>query len=128
MIRPLSQTLTWSNADCVVPITADDGMVVRSLWADELRRHAAIVELMPGGAWRRTGEAASESQMLVLAGTLHDDVRSYSRGTFIHWPGGHETVLQSEDGCQVLVIEMDGRVPSTLHRVPELRVLRDRTR
>ena len=119
MVKPLSRTLAWSNADCVEPVTVQVGLVVSSLWADELRRHAAIVELLPGGTWRRTRDAAAEAAMFVLAGVLEDEVRSYPRGTFIHRPEGHDAVLRSRDGCQVLVLETNGQLPSTLHRVPD---------
>ena len=99
MVKPLSQTLTWTYADCVRPIEMKPGIMVAILWRDERDRWAAIVTLEMEATWCPHG-----SELYVLSGAVSDGKRTLPAGTFVHWPEQHDATLSSATGARLLVL------------------------
>ena len=115
MVKPLSQTLTWTYADCVRPIEIEPGIMVAILWRDEQDRWAAIVTFEMEATWCPHGSEAAEVDLYVLCGAVSDGKRTLPAGTFVHWPEQHDATLSSATGAQLLVLST-GTGAGELHK------------
>lgn len=69
---------------------------------DEVARATSIVRYAPGSRYGRHGHDGGE-EILVLEGTLADELGTYPAGTYIRNPPGSAHAPYSETGCTLLV-------------------------
>jgi hypothetical protein len=106
--RPLSETLAWSYADDVPPVSVAPGVAARSLWRDELGRHAVVVEILPGAILQRSTADDAQIATFVMSGEVTLDGRRHGQGAFVYCPAGREATLSSDDGALLIVMKFSG--------------------
>lgn len=62
----------------------------------------SLTKLKPGSRLEQ-GSAASAKEILILDGTLNDECKQYSKGSYLRYPSKSNRSLYSEDGCIVLL-------------------------
>lgn len=91
----------WSCPELVAPERVGDRVTVRSLWqCDDAR--ALLVHFAPGA--RFPAVAAEHAEVLLLAGSIADQRRSYEAGTFIHVPAGDSRDWHSDSSAELFVL------------------------
>ena len=68
----------------------------------EVARTTSIVRYLPGSRFERHNHCGGE-EILVLEGTLSDELGAYPAGTYLLNPGGSAHAPSSKEGCTLLV-------------------------
>ncbi|WP_432190398.1 cupin domain-containing protein [Streptomyces sp. Tue6028] len=96
----------YTQVDTVAPEDTDvTGVTVRPLWVGPQGAVAQVVEIRPGANLGQD-QAAHDTWMFVLEGTLHDGLCDHPTGSWLWCPAGARRVWRSgtEDTCRVLHI------------------------
>lgn len=91
----------WSCPELVPPEPAGDRVTVRPLWRGNDAR-ALLVHFAPGA--RLPASAVDRAEVLLLAGTIADQRRTYAPGTFIHVPAGDNRDWHSDASAELFVL------------------------
>jgi len=91
----------WTCPDLVAPESIGDRVSHRPLWrSDEAR--ALLVHF--GSGARLPAVATRSAEVLLLAGSIADDRRTYEAGTFIHVPAGERRDWHSDSSAELFVL------------------------